>query len=167
MRPARAESWPERRPDGRRIPLQIGDNLELNDNRCVVVGICRVTQTFQNNPVIYTTYSRATTSRRTQRKMLSFVSAKAKAGAATLALFARELIHRPQGLHACGIQEADLLVLPEIHRDADQFPHGGDARIHRGHRHIRVKHSTISLSITFVISERSKRWAQPIASCCK
>ena len=68
-------------PDGRRIPLQIGDNLELNDNRCVVVGICRVTQTFQNIPVIYMTYSRATLVAPTQRKMLSFVLAKAKAGA--------------------------------------------------------------------------------------
>ena len=67
--------------DGRRIPLKIGDNLELNDNRCVVVGICRVTQTFQNIPVVYMTYSRATLVAPTQRKMLSFVLAKAKPGA--------------------------------------------------------------------------------------
>jgi putative ABC transport system permease protein len=67
-------------PDGRRIPLKIGDNLELNDNRCVVVGICRVTQTFQNIPVIYMTYSRATLVAPTQRKMLSFVLAKARPG---------------------------------------------------------------------------------------
>lgn len=68
-------------PDGRRIPLKIGDNLELNDNRCVVVGICRITQTFQNIPVIYMTYSRATLVAPSQRKMLSFVLAKAKPGA--------------------------------------------------------------------------------------
>ena len=76
-------------PDGRRIPLQIGDNLELNDNRCVVVGICRVTQTFQNIPVIYMTYSRATLVAPTQRKMLSFVLAKAKPGVDPVTVCAR------------------------------------------------------------------------------
>ena len=34
-------------PDGRRIPLSVGDTLELNDHRAVVPGICRITQTFQ------------------------------------------------------------------------------------------------------------------------
>jgi putative ABC transport system permease protein len=70
-----------RRPDGYRIPLKVGDSLELNDNRCVVVGICKVTQTFQNIPVIYMTYSRATLVAPMQRKMLSFVLAKVKPGA--------------------------------------------------------------------------------------
>ena len=76
-------------PDGRRIPLKIGDTLELNDNRCVVVGICRVTQNFQNIPVIYMTYSRATLVAPTQRKMLSFVLAKAKSSADVHAVCAR------------------------------------------------------------------------------
>jgi putative ABC transport system permease protein len=67
-------------PDGRRIPLNVGDELELNDNRAVVVGICRVTATFQANPVIYTTYSRATLFAPAQRKLLSFVAAKAVPG---------------------------------------------------------------------------------------
>jgi len=71
----------KKQPDGRRIPLKIGDTLELNDHRCVVIGICRITQTFQNVPVLYTTYSRATTIAPQERKLLSFVIAKAKAGA--------------------------------------------------------------------------------------
>ncbi|MGE5212103.1 MAG: ABC transporter permease [Nitrospirota bacterium] len=75
--------------DGRRIPLKIGDNLELNDNRCVVVGICRVTQTFQNIPVVYMTYSRATLVAPMQRKMLSFVLAKAKPAVDSGAVCAR------------------------------------------------------------------------------
>ena len=70
-----------RLPDGRRIPLKLGDTLELNDHRCVVVGICRITQTFQNIPVIYTTYSHATTIAPQERKLLSFIIAKAKPGA--------------------------------------------------------------------------------------
>lgn len=76
-------------PGGRRIPLQVGDSLELNDNRCIVVGICRVTQTFQNIPVIYMTYSRATLVAPAQRKMLSFVLAKVKPGADVRAVCAR------------------------------------------------------------------------------
>jgi len=67
-------------PDGQRVPLRVGDTLELNDHRAFVVGICRITQTFQANPVIYTTYSRATTFAPQQRKLLSFVAAKAKPG---------------------------------------------------------------------------------------
>jgi len=67
-------------PNGRRVPLRIGDTLELNDHRAFVVGICRVTRTFQSNPVIYTTYSRATTFAPRERKLMSFVAVKAKTG---------------------------------------------------------------------------------------
>ena len=38
-----------RLPDGRRIPLKLGDTLELNDHRCVVVGICRI-RNFSERP---------------------------------------------------------------------------------------------------------------------
>ena len=76
-------------PDGRREPLKIGDTLELNDHRAVVVGICRVTRTFQSNPVMYTTYSRATLFAPQQRKLLSFVVVKAKPGEDPRALAAR------------------------------------------------------------------------------
>jgi putative ABC transport system permease protein len=54
--------------------------LELNDRRAVVVGICRTTRTFQNQPVIFTTYSRATTFAPRERKLLTFVLAKASPG---------------------------------------------------------------------------------------
>jgi putative ABC transport system permease protein len=55
------------------VPLKVGDVLELNDNRAVVVGICRVQRTFQSQPVIYTTYSRATRFAPRERKLLTFV----------------------------------------------------------------------------------------------
>ena len=87
-----------KQPDGRRIPLKLGDTLELNDHRCVVVGICQITQTFQSNPVIYTTYSRATTIAPQERKLLSFVIAKAKPGEDLMALASR--IHNGTGLNA-------------------------------------------------------------------
>ena len=59
----------------------MGDTLELNDHRGVVVGICKVSRTFQSQPVIYTTYSRATTFAPRERKLLSFVLVKASPGA--------------------------------------------------------------------------------------
>jgi putative ABC transport system permease protein len=67
-------------PGGRRVPLKVGDEMEINDNWSVVVGICRVTQTFQTNPVLYTTYSSATSFAPSQRLLLSFVTVKAKPG---------------------------------------------------------------------------------------
>jgi len=85
-------------PDGQRVPLQIGDTMELNDNRAVVVGICRVTPTFQSQPVIYTTYSRATLWAPSQRKLLSFVLVKAKPGENLQALCDR--IQKTTGLAA-------------------------------------------------------------------
>ncbi|MBI5772272.1 MAG: FtsX-like permease family protein [Verrucomicrobia bacterium] len=76
-------------PNGRRVPLRVGDTLELNDHRAVVVGLCRVTRTFQANPVIYTTYSRATTFAPQERRLLSFVAAKARPGENLAALCER------------------------------------------------------------------------------
>ncbi|MDD5277647.1 MAG: ABC transporter permease [Methylovulum sp.] len=65
---------------GKRIPLAVGDTLELNDHRAIVVGIAKVTRTFQSQPVVYTTYSRAKSYAPRERKLLSFVLVKAKPG---------------------------------------------------------------------------------------
>ncbi len=67
-------------PGAAKIPLKVGDNLELNDRRAVVVGISKVTRTFQSQPVVYTTYSRAKNYAPRERKLLSFVLVKAKPG---------------------------------------------------------------------------------------
>ncbi len=66
-------------PIGRK-PLQVGDHLELNDHRAVVVGICKVSRTFQSQPVIYTTFKRAIAFAPSERKNLSFILAKSKPG---------------------------------------------------------------------------------------
>jgi len=68
------------RPDGTSVPLQIGDTLELNDRRAVVVGICRVTRTFLSQPMLYTTYSRAVQFAPAERHLLAFIMVKAKPG---------------------------------------------------------------------------------------
>lgn len=67
-------------PGGKPIPLKVGDLLELNDLRAIVVGIAKVTRTFQSQPVVYTTYSRAKSYAPKERKLLSFVLVKAKKG---------------------------------------------------------------------------------------
>ena len=54
--------------------------MELNDHRAVVVGICIVTWTFQSQPVIYTTFSRATVFAPRERKLMTFVLVNAKPG---------------------------------------------------------------------------------------
>jgi putative ABC transport system permease protein len=71
---------PSPTPGGKPIPLQVGDNMELNDHRAIVVGIAKVTRTFQSQPVVYTTYSRAKNYAPKERKLLSFVLVKAKPG---------------------------------------------------------------------------------------
>jgi putative ABC transport system permease protein len=92
-----------REPGGKPIPLKIGDILEINDHRAVVVGICRVTRTFQSQPVVYTTYSRATTFAPRERKKLSFILVKARAGEDPKALCER--IRKRAGLAAYTSQE--------------------------------------------------------------
>jgi len=61
-------------------PLRVGDTMELNDHRARVVGICDVSRTFQSQPVIYTTYDRATLFVPSQRKLLSFILVGVKPG---------------------------------------------------------------------------------------
>lgn len=67
-------------PDAPLIPLCIGDTCELNDRRAYVVGICETARTFQSQPVIYTTYNRATTISPLVRDVMTFVLVKAAPG---------------------------------------------------------------------------------------
>lgn len=95
-------------PNGKTVPLRVGDEMEINDNRSVVVGICKVTQTFQANPVIYTTYSSATLFAPGQRLLLSFVTVKAKPGQDLHALCQR--IERATALRAYTRAEFKMLT---------------------------------------------------------
>jgi putative ABC transport system permease protein len=71
---------PSPEPGGEPIPMRVGDTLELNDHRATVVGLCKVSRTFQSQPVVYTTYTRATTFAPRERRLLTFVLVKAKPG---------------------------------------------------------------------------------------
>lgn len=85
-------------PDGTRTPLKVGDTLELNDHRVVVVGLCDVSRGFQSQPVVYTTYTRALSIAPSQRKNLTFILAAAQPGQRAEEVAAR--IARVTGLGA-------------------------------------------------------------------
>ena len=95
--------------DGPGVPLAVGDTLELNDHRAVVVGICRVSRTFQSQPVVYTTYSRATQFAPRERKLLSFVLARGQPGETPAALAAS--IAADTGLKALTRDEFENLTV--------------------------------------------------------
>ncbi len=54
----------------------LGKDLEMNDHRAIIVAICEASRTFQSNPVVYTTYSRAKGYVAQERKVLSYILAK-------------------------------------------------------------------------------------------
>jgi putative ABC transport system permease protein len=95
--------------DGGRIPLRVGDVLEINDKRAVVVGIARGTPTFQSQPILYTTYSRAEYFSLNERKLLSYVLVKAKAGESAQAVARR--ITRETSLAAYTAEEFKRMSL--------------------------------------------------------
>lgn len=60
---------------GNTTPLVIGDTIEINDKRAVIIGIAKTTRTFQSLPMIYTTYTRALQFSPQERLKLSFILA--------------------------------------------------------------------------------------------
>jgi putative ABC transport system permease protein len=81
----------------------VGRELEMNDHRAIIVGICEATRTFQSNAVVYTTYSRAKQFAPQERKKLSYVLAKAEEGVDPAVVAGR--IKDQTGLRARSSQE--------------------------------------------------------------
>lgn len=96
-------------PGGTPTPLRVGDVLEINDKRAVVVGIARATATFGSQPIIYTTYSRATTYALSERKMLSYIMVKAKPNESVHAVALR--ITHDTGMAARTAHEFKMMTL--------------------------------------------------------
>jgi len=67
-------------PDGTKIPIKLGDVLEINDHRAVVVGICNITQQFYPQPIIYTSYSEFLRFNPAMANQLAFIGAQAEPG---------------------------------------------------------------------------------------
>lgn len=68
-------------PDGKKQPLKIGDELEINNHRAVVVGLCKITQGFYPQPIIYTACSQFRRFNSYAINYLGFIAAKAQPGA--------------------------------------------------------------------------------------
>lgn len=68
------------------VPFTPGTTLEMNDKRAVIVGMCYCNPTFQTFPILYSTYSQAIKFLPQERRVLSFILAKAKPGVAPEAL---------------------------------------------------------------------------------
>jgi putative ABC transport system permease protein len=89
--------------DGTRVPLKVGDTLELNDHRVRVVGLCKVKRGFQSQAVVYTFYNRALSIAPQQRKNMSFILAAAQPGKTPEEVAAK--IARVTGLGAYSSQQ--------------------------------------------------------------
>ena len=66
---------------GKKTPLMLGDSLEINGKRSVVVGICDVTQGFYPQPIIYSSFSQFQSFVPGMADRMSFVLAKSNPGA--------------------------------------------------------------------------------------
>ena len=83
-------------PTGPKRPIEMGEELELNEKRAVIGGIAETKPTFQAVPTIYTTYSRAISFSPANRRTLSMILVKADSPEEIPALRAR--IERETGL---------------------------------------------------------------------
>lgn len=61
-------------------PITIGTNISINDNDALIVDSFAGSTSFFWDPIIYTTYSRATKFAPKERNLMSFVMVRAKAG---------------------------------------------------------------------------------------
>ncbi|MCG3136593.1 MAG: putative ABC transporter permease [Phycisphaerae bacterium] len=68
-----SQIWPDQ-------PLQVGHIFEMNDQRAILVGICKASRTFQTIPLIYTRYSEALRFSPQERQSLMYVLVKAQPG---------------------------------------------------------------------------------------
>lgn len=62
------------------VEPRLGDTLEMNDRRAVIVGVCKAGAPFQTFPLVFTRYTRALEYAPPERNRLSFVLAKQEEG---------------------------------------------------------------------------------------
>ena len=62
--------------DGTKMPLRIGDELEINSRRAIVVGLCKITQGFYPQPIIFTSYSQFKKFNPSSVNYMSYIAAK-------------------------------------------------------------------------------------------
>jgi putative ABC transport system permease protein len=67
-------------PNGKKVPLTIGDSLEINGHHATVVGICRITRGFYPQPTLFTTFNQMDYFNPGVPNKLSFIGVKAMPG---------------------------------------------------------------------------------------
>lgn len=70
-------------------PFQIGREFEMNDRRCVLVGVCEASAPFVTLPILYTRFNEATRYVPRERRLMNFVLVRARAGEQPEAVAAR------------------------------------------------------------------------------
>ncbi|MBV9124573.1 MAG: FtsX-like permease family protein [Planctomycetes bacterium] len=73
--------WPEDVPRTAGEGYRLGKVFEMNDHRAVLVGVCKASAPFTTMPILYTRYSLCTRYAPRERHLMSFVLARAEAGA--------------------------------------------------------------------------------------
>jgi putative ABC transport system permease protein len=68
--------WPDDPPG----QYQLGKQFEMNDRRCVLVGVCKASAPFTTLPIVYTRFSQTTFYVPRERDTMSFVLVKPQAG---------------------------------------------------------------------------------------
>ncbi len=102
------DQWAVERMGGPDV-IKTGATFELNDKLARIVAIAKTQKSFQNIPVVYTTYERAVRYVPRERRTLSYVLAKAKDGVPTEQVTA--LIREQTGLGAYTAEEFGLKTL--------------------------------------------------------
>ena len=72
--------WPEEVDSIKTEDYKLGKVFEMNDHRCVLVGVCKASPPFTTLPVLYTTYSQTTWYVPRERDTMTFVLAKPEEG---------------------------------------------------------------------------------------
>ncbi|KAF3362669.1 hypothetical protein PHSC3_000908 [Chlamydiales bacterium STE3] len=62
--------------DGTTIPLKIGDELEINERRAIIVGICKITPGFYPQPIFFTGHQEFLSFTSFSSNPLSFIAVK-------------------------------------------------------------------------------------------
>ena len=97
-------------PDGPSIPIKVGDALEINDKRAVIVGLAKGTPLTEDAILVYTTYSRVKTfETRSERKFLNYILVKGKPGVPLEEITGR--ITRETGLAAYTAEEFKSMTI--------------------------------------------------------
>jgi putative ABC transport system permease protein len=85
-------------PDGTKIPLKVGDELEINGRRAVVVGLSKITRGFYPQPIIFTALSDFLTFTSSRENFIGLIAAKTMPGVNIQSTL--DIINSRKGLNA-------------------------------------------------------------------